>query len=72
MYITILNSARFGFDNPYNSGLDLPLPIISGLDLTIAIIPGLDLTDPSLELAATKIQSVFKGFKTRKKLANRQ
>ncbi len=50
----------------------MPLPITSGLDLTFAIIPGLDLTDPSLELAATKIQSVFKGFKTRKKLANRQ
>jgi len=28
----------------------------------------IDLTDPQLELAATKIQSVFKGFKARKKM----
>lgn len=32
-------------------------------------IDDIDLTDPNLELAATKIQSVFKGFQARKKLS---
>jgi len=29
----------------------------------------IDLTDPAVEAAATKIQSAFKGFKTRKKMS---
>merc|ERR1712029_302316 len=30
----------------------------------------IDLTDPAVEAAATKIQSLFKGYKTRKKMSN--
>jgi len=33
-------------------------------------IDDIDLTDPQLEVAATKIQSVFKGFQARKKMSN--
>ena len=51
-----------------------PLLIVEGEENSVeddAAEIDIDLTDPAVEAAATKIQSVFKGFRARKNLQQR-
>ena len=49
-----------------NSVLESNLEEIDLRDLDMDPTDEIDMTDPAVKAAATKIQSVFKGFKTRK------
>ena len=49
-----------------NSVLESNLEEIDLRDLDTDTTDEIDMTDPAVKAAATKIQSVFKGFKTRK------
>ena len=45
-------------------------PVSLQLDLILRTVSDIDLADPAVEAAATKIQSAFKGYKTRQRLAD--
>ena len=49
-----------------NSVLESKLEKIDFRDLATDTKDEIDMTDPAVKAAATKIQSVFKGYKTRK------
>ena len=45
-------------------------PVGLQLDVILQTVSDIDLADPAVEAAATKIQSAFKGYKTRQRLAD--